>query len=59
MTYKLIHLAVQLPSNTPNPGEDTGIDFSDPFEVIVFVIFPILLVFFYLIWRKKQKKEDE
>ncbi|WP_299780884.1 adenylosuccinate synthetase [uncultured Formosa sp.] len=50
--YKLL---AQLPLGTPNPDDNTPIDFTDPFDVIVFVILPILMVIFYVIWKKKQK----
>ncbi|WP_179344984.1 adenylosuccinate synthetase [Winogradskyella ursingii] len=49
-------LLIQIPHGTPMPGEGKTLDFSDPFEVIVYVILPILLIVFYLIWRKKKRK---
>lgn len=53
-----IHLyIVQTPSGTPNPGRSSPLDFSDPFEVIVFVILPLLIFIAYFIWRKKEKNK--
>lgn len=50
-------LNLQLPIGTPNPDDNTALDFSDPFEVIVFIILPIACIIFYIIWRKKKGKE--
>lgn len=52
-------LLLQVPSSTPNPGDTSPIDFSNPFEVIVYIIAPILLVIFYFVYRKKQKKDND
>ncbi|MBF8150614.1 adenylosuccinate synthetase [Winogradskyella sp. F6397] len=47
-------LLAQIPSGTPNPGQNSGIDFSSPFDVIVFIVLPILLIISYFVWRKKK-----
>ncbi|RXJ51192.1 adenylosuccinate synthetase [Gelidibacter gilvus] len=57
MSNILSLLLIQIPSSTPNPGDTSPIDFSSPFEVIVFIIAPILLIVFYLVYRKKQRKD--
>ncbi|TXD49273.1 adenylosuccinate synthetase [Polaribacter sp. IC073] len=46
---------LQLPIGTPNPDDNKPLDFTDPFEVIVIIIMPILAFLFYIIWRKKRK----
>ncbi|WP_179019617.1 adenylosuccinate synthetase [Winogradskyella forsetii] len=48
-------LPTQTPKGTPNPGESKPIDFSDPFELIVFIILPILIIGFYFFWRNKNR----
>lgn len=50
--YKLF---MQLPIGTPNPDDNKPIDFSEPFDVIVFIILPILFIIFYIIWRRNKK----
>lgn len=50
---------IQVPSSTPNPGDTSPVDFSSPFEVIVYIIAPILLVVFYFVYRKKQRKDKD
>ncbi len=53
----IIHtiLSIQIPRGTPNPGESKALDFTDPFEVIVYVVLPILLIIFYILWRRKRR----
>lgn len=50
-------LTIQLPIGTPNPDDNTPIDFSDPFEVIVFIVLPILAVIFYLLWKRQKNNK--
>ena len=45
---------LQLPMGTPNPDDNQPLDFSDPFEVIVFIIIPVLAVVLYMFWKKKR-----
>ncbi|GAL61784.1 hypothetical protein JCM19300_1607 [Algibacter lectus] len=43
---------------TPNPDDNQPLDLSDPFELIVFIVLPVLAVFFYILWRKKRKDKN-
>ena len=45
---------LQLPMGTPNPDDNQPLDFTDPFEVIVFIIIPVLAVILYMLWKKKR-----
>ncbi|GAL77766.1 hypothetical protein JCM19274_5479 [Algibacter lectus] len=49
---------LQLPMGTPNPDDNQPLDLSDPFELIVFIVLPVLAVFFYILWRKKRKDKN-
>ncbi|MBA6154754.1 adenylosuccinate synthetase [Gelidibacter maritimus] len=55
----LYPLLIQIPSSTPNPGDSSTLDFSSPFEVIVYIIAPILLIIFYFAYRKQQRKDKD
>ena len=48
----------QKPTVTPNPS-DTPLDFSDPANIILFIVLPICAVVFYFMWRAQQKKDKE
>ncbi|GAA4281194.1 adenylosuccinate synthetase [Gaetbulibacter aestuarii] len=57
MLKLLLQIFLQLPPGTRNPDDNSPIDFSNPFELVVYIILPILIVIFYIIWRKKKKNE--
>lgn len=48
---------IQLPIGTPNPDDNQPVDLSQPFDLIVFVILPVVIVVLYIIWRRKKKQE--
>ncbi|WP_115808854.1 adenylosuccinate synthetase [Winogradskyella pacifica] len=50
-------LNIQIPKGTPNPGENTALDLSRPFDIIVFIILPILIVILFLIWRQRRRRK--
>jgi hypothetical protein len=51
-------LLLQLPIGTQNPDDNHPIDLTNPFDVIVYIVLPILAVIFYILWRKKKKEEE-
>ncbi|WP_435139620.1 adenylosuccinate synthetase [Formosa sp. A9] len=53
----LLFFILQLPIGTPNPDDNEALDFSDPFDVIVFIILPIVLVGLYMLWRKRKHQD--
>lgn len=58
MIYKLyLFLLLQLPIGTRNPDDNSPIDFGNAFDVIVYIILPVLMLIFYILWRKKKKKD--
>jgi len=55
----LLHIFIlQLPMGTPNPDDNQPLDLSDPFEVIVFIVIPILAVIFYILWKKNRNNNN-
>lgn len=54
---------MQIPTEVPKPQNNSPIDLSSPFDVIVFIVAPILLIGFYFYFRRKQrlkrKKDSE
>ena len=57
MIYKLYPLLLQLPIGTRNPDDNSPIDLTNAFDVIVYIILPVLMIIFYIFWRKKKKKD--
>ncbi|WP_290567958.1 MULTISPECIES: adenylosuccinate synthetase [Leeuwenhoekiella] len=59
MSNNLYMLLNQLPPGTQNPDDNFPVDFKDPFEVIVFVILPMLIIIGYILWKRKRKKPND
>jgi len=57
MIHRTLALFAQLPLGTPNPDDNQPLDFSDPFNIVVFIILPIVAILLYMYWRKKQGKK--
>ncbi|MHA7944226.1 adenylosuccinate synthetase [Formosa sp. 3Alg 14/1] len=57
MIHKTLALFAQLPLGTPNPDDNQPVDFSDPFNIVVFIILPIIAIILYVYWRKQQHKK--
>jgi len=51
-------LLLQTPTGTPKPGSNTPIDISNPFDVIVYIVMPIVIIAVFFILKKK-KKDDK
>ena len=58
MLNKLYPLLMQLPIGTPNPDNNSPIDLTNPFDVMVYIILPILVIVFYIIWRRKKRDNN-
>ncbi|MFA5298557.1 MAG: hypothetical protein WC389_10180 [Lutibacter sp.] len=46
----------QKPTNAPRPQNYSKVDLSKWFDIIAFIILPIIIVFLYLLWRKQVRK---
>jgi|AntDeeMetagen681_2_1112603.scaffolds.fasta_scaffold60324_2 hypothetical protein len=56
MLTRLYLLLLQVPMGTPKPGDTQPLDLSDPFELIMFVIMPIVILILYFLWKRDKKK---
>ena len=48
-----------MPIGTRNPDDNSPIDLTNAFDVIVYIILPILMIIFYILWRKKKKQDQD
>jgi len=49
-------MMLQVSQDVPTNANNAPIDFSNPVDVVIFIILPVLVVLFYFIWRNKKKK---
>lgn len=59
MLTKLFILLNQLPPGTQNPDDNFPVDFKDPFEVLIFVILPLVIVVGYIFWKPKRNNPKD
>ncbi|WP_233268502.1 adenylosuccinate synthetase [Cellulophaga sp. L1A9] len=52
-----MHYLFQIPFGTQNPDDNNPIDLSSPFDVIMYIVMPILMLIFYILWRRNKKKD--
>lgn len=57
MFNALYPLLLQLPIGTRNPDDNSPIDLTNTFDVVMYIVLPILMIIFYILWRKKKKKD--
>ncbi|MAW94303.1 MULTISPECIES: adenylosuccinate synthetase [unclassified Leeuwenhoekiella] len=56
MLANLFSAILQLPPGTQNPDDNLPVNLKDPFDLVVFIILPIILIVLYIIWRTKRRK---
>lgn len=49
----------QISSNVPNPKNNPPVDFSEPVNIVIFIILPICITILYFIWRREKRKMEE
>ncbi len=47
----------QIPTEVPKPQDNPPVDFSDPANMILFIILPLIVILLFFIWRSKQRKD--
>lgn len=46
----------QIPKEVPHPSNNSPIDLSQPADIILYVVLPVVVVILYFVWRNKKKK---
>lgn len=59
MLIKIFLAILQLPPGTQNPDDNLPVDIKDPFDLIVYVILPVLLIAGYIIWKRKRNNHKD
>lgn len=59
MLNKLYPLLIQLPIGSQNPDDNDPIDFTSTFDVVVYIILPVLMIIFYILWRRRKKRDKD
>jgi len=56
----ILQLLLQIPEGVPHPDQNEPLLLQTPFDYILYVGLPILiLIGAYFLWRRKKKREEE
>lgn len=50
---------MQIPSELPHPDDNSPLDLSNPADIIIYIILPVVAFGLFFIWRWKRKREAE
>lgn len=54
----MIYSLVQIPQGVPNPSDSEPLLINSTFDIILYIVLPILILIGYFLWRKRQKKRN-
>ncbi len=52
-----LNMYSQIPTEVPKPQDNSPVDFSEPVNIILFIVLPILVIIFVIIWRNKKQND--
>lgn len=57
-SFYLFIMSFQVAEGIPKPSDSEPIDFSYLYNIIIFIVLPILLAVFYYLWRKSKSNKN-
>ncbi|MGB3342316.1 MAG: hypothetical protein WBA61_00255 [Aequorivita sp.] len=51
-------VSAQIPTEVPKPQDNKAVDFSNPTDIIIFIVLPLVVVVLFIVWRGKKRKES-
>lgn len=55
--YQINYMLLQIPQGVPHPDDNEPLTLESPFDIILYVVIPIIILGSYFWWRKKKKKK--
>lgn len=52
-------LTAQQPTHAPSPQNNTPLNLNSWFDVLVYIILPIIFIVIYFMWRRQVKMDKE
>ena len=49
---------IQIPREVPHPGNNSRIDLSNPADIIIYIVLPMILVILYFLARNSRNKKS-
>lgn len=51
------NLYSQIPTEVPKPQDNPPVDFSEPVNIVLFIVLPIIAIVLVIIWLQKRRSE--
>ena len=48
--------SIQIPTEVPHPDTNSPIDLSNPADIIIYIVLPIVVIVLFMIGRHRKKK---
>ncbi|MBT8261539.1 MAG: adenylosuccinate synthetase [Bacteroidia bacterium] len=55
MFYPAKFSILQIPSGVPHPDDNTPVDLTNPADLIIYLVIPVVIVILYLVFIKRKK----
>ncbi len=52
-------ILIQIPTDVPNPDNNTPINLNSMFEVLLYIVTPVILILVYFYLRRKAKNSKD
>ncbi len=49
----------QIPTEVPHPDNNSPVDFSNPADIIIYIVLPVIVIILYFVWRKNARRKDD
>jgi len=46
----------QIPKEVPHPDNNKPLDLSDPADIIIYIVIPVVFIILFFVWRSRRKK---
>lgn len=50
--------SAQIPTEVPKPQDNKPVDFSNPTDIIIFIVLPLVVIVLFIVWRGKKRKDS-
>ncbi|MCW9038632.1 adenylosuccinate synthetase [Altibacter sp.] len=50
-------MIAQIPKEVPHPDTNSPVDLTNPADVIIYIVIPLLFVGLYFIWRRRKNRK--
>lgn len=56
--FLIFTVHAQIPKEVPHPDDNKPLDLSDPADLIIYIIIPVVFIILFFVWRSRRKKNN-